>query len=191
MLYYLFSSKQNIYMEKTNLYSVSIPPMIKALENLSGLLDKLVAHADSKQQSWQQPKMQENALLNSTLISDQFPFITQVRIACDNAKGAAARLSEIEVPKYEDNETTVDELKARIQKTIAFVKSVKPEKIIGNEDVLISLMYWEGKSLNGFEYVTEYLLPNFYFHVTTAYSILRANGVNVGKSDFVGELPLK
>ncbi len=178
-------------MDKTNLYSVSIPPMIKSLENLSVLLDKLVLHAESKQQSWQQPKMQENALLNASLISDQFPFIMQVRIACDNAKGAAARLAEIEIPKHEDTETTVDELKARIEKTIDFVKSIEPEKIIGKEEIAVSLRYWEGKSLTGFDYVTEYLMPNFYFHVMTAYSILRANGVHIGKADYMGELPLK
>ena len=178
-------------MQETNLYSVSIPPMIKSLTALSAVLDKLSAHATTKQLEWHPAGMQESALLESRLISDQFPFVRQVQVACDNAKGAAARLAEIEIPKYDDTEKTVAELKARIDKTIAFMQTVKPEQIIGKESIMIALPYWNGKSLTGFDYVTEYLMPNFYFHVTTAYAILRKNGVNLGKSDFIGGLPLK
>lgn len=178
-------------MQETNLYNISIPPMIKSLTALSGILDKLEKHATSKQLDWQPAKMQESALLNSHLISDQFPFIRQVQIACDNAKGGAARLAEIEIPKFEDTETTVAELKDRINKTIVFLKTITPEQVIGKEQIKISLPYWDGKSLLGFEYVTEYLMPNFYFHVATAYSILRKNGVAIGKSDYIGPLPLK
>ncbi len=165
--------------------------MMKSLKALSGILDKMSAHADSKQLNWHPAGMQEDALMQSRLIADQFPFVRQVQVACDNAKGAAARLAEIENPKHEDTEKTVAELKARIDKTIAFMESVKPEQIIGKEDIKIVLPYWDGKSLTGFEYVTEYLMPNFYFHITTAYSILRKNGVDLGKSDFIGGLPLK
>lgn len=164
--------------------------MIKSLEALSALLEKVSKHAEGKQLEWHPPKMQEEALLNSRLISDQFPFVRQVQVACDNAKGAAARLAEIEIPKYEDNEKTVDELKARIAKTVEFLKSIKTEQIAGKENVKIALQYWGGKSLDGFDYVTNYLIPNFYFHVTTAYSILRKNGVEIGKSDYMGPLPL-
>jgi len=178
-------------MQETNLYTVTIPPMIRTLTALSGILDKLSAHAASKQLDWHPAGMQEDALLQSRLISDQFPFVRQVQVACDNAKGAAARLAEIDVPKYEDNEKTVAELKARIDKTIAFMKTVEPEQIIGKENIKISLPYWQGKHLTGFEYVTQQLLPNFYFHVTTAYSILRKNGVNLGKSDYITDLPFK
>jgi hypothetical protein len=178
-------------MSETNLYTVTVPPMIKSLKALSGLLDKLDAHASQKQLDWHPPKTQESALLNSHLIADQFPFVRQVQVACDNAKGAAARLAGVEAPKFEDNEKTVAELKARIEKTIAFVETIKPEQIIGKEMAKVSLPFWEGKSLYGFEYVTEYLIPNFYFHVATAYSILRANGVGIGKSDYLGPLPLK
>lgn len=177
-------------MEKTNLYSITVPPMMKSLEALAALLDKLSSHADGKQLQWQAPKAQQEALLNSHLIADQFPFVRQVQIACDNAKGGAARLAEIEIPKYEDTEKTVDELKARIAKTIAFLKTIKPEQVAGKEGVKISLSYWGGKSLDGFDYATNYLIPNFYFHVTTAYSILRKNGVVIGKSDYMGPLPL-
>lgn len=176
---------------ETNLYTVTVPPMIKSLTALSGILDKLGVHAAGKQLEWHPAGMQEEALLNSRLISDQFPFIRQVQVACDNAKGATARLAEIENPKFEDNEKTVEELKNRIDKTVAFMKTVKPEQIIGKENVAISLPFWQGKSLSAFDYVTEYLLPNFYFHVTTAYSILRMNGVDLGKSDYIGGLPFK
>lgn len=164
--------------------------MIKSLEALSALLDKMSKHADGKQLSWQPPQAQQEAFLQSRLIADQFPFVRQIQIACDNAKGGAARLAEIEIPKYEDNEKTVEELKARITKTIEFMKSIKPEQIAGKEGVKVSLVYWGGKSLDGFDYVTNYLIPNFYFHVTTAYSILRKNGVEIGKSDYMGPLPL-
>lgn len=175
---------------ETNLYTITIPPMRKALIALSGILDKLSTHAGAKQLEWHPAGMQEEALLQSRLISDQFPFLRQVQVACDNAKGCAARLAGIEIPKYEDTEKTVAQLKSRIDKTVAFLDSVKPEEIIGKEDVRISLPYWDGKSMSGAEYVSNYLLPNFYFHITTAYSILRKNGVDLGKSDYMGDLPL-
>jgi hypothetical protein len=178
-------------MQETNLYTVTIPPMIKALTTLSAILDKLSSHAASKQLDWHPAGLQEAALLNDRIISDQFPFVRQVQVACDNAKGAAARLAEIEVPKFEDTEKTVAELKARIDKTIAFIETIKPEQVIGKEDIKISLPFWGDKSLSGFDYVTQQLMPNFYFHVTTAYAILRKNGVNLGKSDFIGSLPFK
>jgi len=178
-------------MEKTNLYTVTVPPMIKTLTALSGVLDKLEKHAKSKQLSWHPKGAQEESLLHSRLISDQFPFVQQVQVACDNAKGAAARLAEIEIPKFADDEKSVKELKARIDKTVKFLKTIKPEQIIGKEGVKVSLPYWGGKSMSGFDYVTNYLLPNFYFHVTTAYAILRKNGVALGKSDYIGKLPFK
>ena len=178
-------------MQETNLYTVTIPPMKKALTALSGILDKLGTHAAGKQLEWHPAGMQEDALLQSRLISDQFPLVKQVQVACDNAKGAAARLAEIEMPKFDDTEKTVADLKARIDKTIAFLDTVKPEQVIGKEGVKIVLPYWSGKSMTGFEYVTEYLIPNFYFHVATAYAILRKNGVQLGKMDYLGDLPLK
>lgn len=173
---------------QTNLYSITIPPIVKALESLSKILDKAAAYAESKKT----PKRTfEEALLNDRLIFDQFPLAAQVRIACDNAKGGAARLAEIEIPKFEDDEKTIAELQARIEKTLAFVRSIKPEQIIGKEGIRVSLPYWDGKSLSGFEYATQYLMPNFFFHVVTAYAILRKNGVPLGKSDYIGGLPLK
>jgi len=133
---------------------------------------------DSKKLSWADF---EPALLADRIIFDQFPLVKQIQTACDNAKGGAARLAEIEIPKFEDTEATFEELKARIDKTIAFIKTIKPETIIGKEGVKISLPYWEDKHMTGFDYVTQYLMPNFYFHVTTAYAILRKNGVDIGK----------
>ena len=176
---------------ETNLYTVTVPPFMKTLEAFKGLLGKLSAHADSKQLEWHPAGMQEEALLQSRLISDQFPFVRQIQVACDNAKNGVARLAEIEAPKMEDNEKTVAELIARIDKTLAFLKTVQPEQVIGKEDIKITLSYWGSKSMTGGDYVNYYLIPNFYFHVATAYSIMRKNGVSIGKSDYMGALPMQ
>jgi len=177
-------------MQETNLYTVTIAPMKKALGALSGLLDKTVEHAKSKENQRFPASAFETALLNDRLIFDQFPLVRQVQIACDNAKGLAARLSGKENPKHDDTEKTVAELKARIEKTIAFLDSTKPEDIAGKEGVQVTLPYFPGKFMTGFGYVTEYAIPNFYFHVTTAYAILRKNGLEIGKNDYLGGLPL-
>ncbi|MEK7639514.1 MAG: DUF1993 domain-containing protein [Patescibacteria group bacterium] len=165
-------------MQETNLYTITIPGMIKALESLSKLLDKAENHAGGK-------KTDVEHLLNDRLVFDQFPFVRQVQIACDNAKSVAAKLAEIENPKHEDTEKTIPELKARIEKTIAFLKSIKPSQIIGKENIKIPFQFAPGKYLTGFEHATEYIIPNFYFHMTTAYSILRKNGVDIGKTDYI------
>lgn len=178
-------------MQETNLYSVTIPPMRKSLTALSRLLDKAHKHAQSKQPTWLPKGTMEQAILNDRIIFDQFPFKQQVQIACDNAKGAAARLAGVKMPVHKDNEKSFNDLKARIDKTIAFLAKIKPSQIAGKEDVKITLPYWGGKHMTGFEYVTEYLMPNFYFHVTTAYSILRKNGIEVGKYDYIIDMPLK
>ena len=175
-------------MQETNLYTTTVPPMMKTLKNLSGILDKLSAHASTKQLEWHPAGMQEDNLLQSRLVSDQFPFIKQIQVACDNGKGGAARLAGMEAPKMEDNEKTVEELKARIEKTIAFMETVKPAQIIGQEARKVKLPYWD-KEMTAFGYATEYLMPNFYFHVATAYSILRKNGVDLGKMDYIGSVP--
>ena len=175
-------------MPETNLYTITVPPMMKALGALSKILDKAAAYAESKKT----PKRTfEEALLNDRLIFDQFSLLMQIQRVSDNAKNGIARIAGIEAPKMEDAEKTVAELQARIEKTLAFLKTIKPEQLIGREEAKVSLPYWNGKSLTGFEYATEYLLPNFYFHLVTAYSILRKNGVDVGKDDYIGGLPLK
>ena len=163
--------------------------MMKTLKNLSGILGKLEKHAKGKQMSWHPKGMQEHNLLHSHLISDQFNFLRQVQVACDNAKGGAARLAGVAMPKHDDNETSVKELKARIDKTLKFLKTIKPAQIAGHESRKVSLPYWKGKEMSALGYATGYLLPNFYFHVVTAYSILRKNGVDIGKSDYMGTLP--
>ena len=178
-------------MQETNLYTITVPPMMKALDALSKLMDKAATHAESKGTERHPGSKHLESLLNDRLIFDQFSFVRQVQVACDNAKGGAARLAEIEIPKYEDNEKTVPELKVRVERTIAFLKTVASEKITGKEGIKISLPYFPTKYITGFEYATEYLLPNFYFHIVTAYSILRKNGVDIGKKDYINGLPLK
>lgn len=162
--------------------------MVKALTALKGILEKAKAHTDTKKLSWMDF---EHALLSDKLVFNQFDFTKQVQVVCDNAKGGAGRLAQVEIPKFEDTEKTFEELVARIDKTLAFVQTVKPEQVIGNEDIQVTLPYWSGKHMTGFEYATEYLVPNFYFHLTTAYAILRKNGVDIGKEDYMGGLPLK
>ena len=180
--------KQEVSLQETNLYTITFPPMMKALKALSGVLDKAGKHAETKKLSWMDF---EEALMHDRLIFDQFPFVKQVQVACDNAKNGVARLAEVEAPKLEDNEKTVAELKARIDATLKFLKTIKPEQVIGKEDIKIALPYWGGKHMRAFDYVTQYLLANFYFHVATAYSIMRKNGVQIGKGDFTGDLDLK
>ncbi|MBU6310499.1 DUF1993 family protein [Patescibacteria group bacterium] len=175
-------------MQETNLYTVTIPPLIKSLTALKKILEKAKAHTDTKKLSWMDF---EHALLSDKLVFNQFDFKKQVQLACDNAKGAAARLAEVEVPKHEDTEATFTDLVARIDKTLEFIATIKPEQVIGKEDSKVTLPYWPDKHLTGFEYATEYVIPNFYFHITTAYAILRKNGIDIGKEDFMGGLPLK
>lgn len=178
-------------MEETNLFTSTVPPMIKALGTLSKILDKASVHAASKATSRRPATYFEERLLQSHLIFDQFPLLMQIQRVSDNAKGGAARLAGIEIPAYEDNETTIEELKARLEKTRVFLETIKPEQIVGHESRAVILPYWDGKRMTAFEYATEYLMPNFYFHLTTAYSIMRANGIDIGKDDYIGGLPLK
>ena len=163
-----------------SMYRASIPVLLQMLPALSGILDKAAAFAAAK-------KVEPSVLLNSRLAPDMFPLTRQVQIATDFAKGLAARLAGQEPPKYADNETTIDELKARIAKTIAYIKEVKPAQIDGSEEREISLMLGgQPRSFKGENYLVAFALPNFFFHVTAAYTILRHNGVEIGKTDFLG-----
>lgn len=175
--------------ERTDLYTITIPPMIKSLKALSAILDKTDKHAKAKQLSWHPKGMQESALLHSRLIADQFEFIRQVQVSCDNAKNGVARIAGIKAPAMADKEMTIKELKQRIDKTVKFLKTVKPAQMIGRENEKVSLQWQPKKMMTAFGYATGYLIPNFYFHVTTAYDILRANGVQLGKSDYIGGMP--
>jgi hypothetical protein len=163
------------------MYQASAPRFAHMLRNLATLLDKAQAHVEAK-------KLEPSALTTYRLYPDMFPLTRQVQIACDTAKGAVARLAGIEIPKHEDTEQTFEELKARIAKTLAFVESVKPAQIDGSEEREVVLKLRAGeKRVAGLQYLLAQAYPNFYFHVTTAYNILRHNGVEIGKRDFVGE----
>ena len=180
-------------MSEVNLYTATIEPMMRGLESLSKLIEKGAAFAATKKT--ERLDFTE-ALINDRLVFDQHNFIRQLQIACDNGKAAAARLSKQENPSMPDTEKTVEELQARIKKTLDFMRTIKPEMVIGNEDVVITMPpYYKkeygGETLTGFQYATMYIVPNFYFHLSTAYNILRKNGVPIGKKDFLGPLPLK
>lgn len=174
-----------------NLYTSTIPVMRKSLVALSGIIDKAAAHASTKATDRAPVEKQMDALFNDRLVFDQFALGRQIQIATDNAKGGAARLAGIEAPQFDDTEKTVEEFKARLQRTIDFLDTVSESQIAGREDELIVLPYYPNKSLTGSEYAALYLIPNFFFHVTTAYAILRSQGVPLGKSDFIGQLPFK
>jgi hypothetical protein len=150
------------------------------LGNLSSILDKAAAHAEAK-------KIDPSIFINSRLAPDMYPLSRQVQIATDMAKGCAARLAGIEVPSYEDNETTFAELQARIAKTVAFMQSVNELQLNGSEERTVTLKLRNNEiSFIGQPYLLTFVLPNFYFHITTAYAILRHNGVEIGKMDFIG-----
>jgi hypothetical protein len=153
---------------------------MQQLTSLSVVIDKAAAHCQAKGVSPQD-------LIDARLAPDMFPFSRQVQIATDHAKGATARLSGREMPKFEDSETTFDELKARIAKTLAFLKSVPASEIDGSEEKDVNLTVGgQPRTLKGQRYLTYNALPNFFFHVTTAYDILRHKGVEVGKRDYLG-----
>jgi hypothetical protein len=163
-----------------SMYQASAPRFVNMLNNLAGILDKAAAHAEAK-------KIDPQVLMGSRLYPDMFPLARQVQIACDNAKGAVARLAGAEIPKHEDTEKTFDELKARIAKTVAFVNSFKPAQIDGTEDKDIQLKLGKMEvSWKGMQYLLGFALPNFYFHVMTAYAILRHDGVELAKRDYIG-----
>lgn len=162
------------------LYDAAFPPMIKFLENLSKILDKAVAQAKSEDKDLQ-------ALLDARLAPDMFPFTRQIQIVSDGAKGCAARLTGQEPPSWPDTETTFADLQQRIAKTIAYLKTVTPEQVKGAEEKTIVLKFPSMTvEFSGRDYVNNFVLPNFYFHITTAYGLLRAAGINIGKRDFLG-----
>jgi hypothetical protein len=166
------------------LYEITITQYIKMLDNLSHILNKAAQYAEGK-------KFDLDVLLNSRLAPDQFNLIRQVQITCDMAKFGAARICGKEAPSHPDTETTLAELQARIKAVQDYLASFKPEDFAGADVRHVSQPRWEGKYLTGTEFVIQHSLPNIYFHITTAYSILRHNGVDVGKKDFLGAMPLK
>jgi hypothetical protein len=164
------------------MYQASIPAFVQLLNNLSAILDKAEAHAASR-------KIEPEVLLNFRLAPDMLPFVRQIQIAADLAKGAAARLAGVEVPKHDDIEKTFADLKARLATTVAFVQSFKESEIDGSEDREINLTLGEKTmSFKGQPYLVHFVMPNFYFHCTTAYDILRHCGIELGKRDFIGTI---
>lgn len=165
---------------KMSMYQASVPRLAAMLENLSGILDKAQAHIDAR-------KIDIAVLMGARLALDMYPFAKQVQIACDKARSVVARLAGMEVPFYEDDEKTLAELKVRIARTVEFIRSVPPELIDGTEDKDIVLPV-TGKETRykGMQLLLGHSMPNVYFHATTAYNILRQNGVPVGKRDFLG-----
>jgi uncharacterized protein len=165
-----------------SMYQASVPPMIRALANLRGILQKAAAHAEAR-------KIDPSVLVNARLYPDMYPLSRQIQIATDMAKGGASRLAGKEIPKYEDNESSFPELAARLDKTIALLETFGPEDIDGSEDKTINLtLHGTTLTFKGIRYLLDYVIPNVYFHVTTAYAILRHNGVEVGKKDFIGKI---
>jgi uncharacterized protein len=165
-----------------SLYDVSIPVMVRGLTNLSAIIDKAAAHAAAK-------KIDPVVLAQSRLFPDMLPLLRQVQIACDTAKGAAARLAGLEIPKHEDNEVNLADLKQRIGKTLDFLKSVSAERVSGAESRPIEIKL-PNRTINftGLSYLNGFVLPNFFFHESMTYALLRHNGVELGKADYLGEV---
>ncbi|HYK24957.1 MAG TPA: DUF1993 domain-containing protein [Steroidobacteraceae bacterium] len=165
---------------KISMHTMSVEAFVPTLTGLGKILDKAAQHASAK-------KFDPAVLVNARLAPDMFPLAKQVQIACDFAKGAAARLTGQEAPKFEDNEQTIDELKARVARTLDYVKGFGPAAFEGAEDRDIKLSFPNGMSLEfkGLAFLRDWALPNFYFHAVTAYDILRHNGIEIGKRDYL------
>lgn len=162
------------------MYLVSVPVFQRRLTALTAIIEKAEAFVSGR-------KIDPNALLQARLYPDMIPFTGQVQIATDHAKGASARLAALEIPRFADTETTFGELKARIARTLEFLETIEPSAIDGSEEREVKLMMGgKERTMKGEPYLMNYAMPNFYFHVTTAYAILRHNGVELGKTDFMG-----
>jgi hypothetical protein len=165
-----------------SLYDVCIPALTRGLTNMSGILDKAETYAAAK-------KIESTVLAQIRLYPDMHPMSRQVQIACDTAKGAGARLAGIEAPKHEDNETTLPELKARVAKTLDFLKTITPAQVSGDDERTIEIKFPNGSwKFTARAYVNGFVLPNFYFHATMVYALLRKSGLEIGKSDFLGPI---
>jgi hypothetical protein len=166
------------------LYNLTAPQFAKTLQNLNKILEKSVEYATAK-------KFEVDVLLTSRLAPDQFNFIRQIQIACDTAKLGVSRLTGKEAPQHQDTEKTLAELQNRIHETITYLHSFSEADFKEASTRKVTHPRWDGKYLLGEDFCFQHLVPNFYFHVTTAYAILRHNGVDLGKKDYLGELPYK
>jgi uncharacterized protein len=164
----------------------SIPVFEIGLAALSGVLGKAAAYAAAK-------KVDPSVLLQSRLYPDMFPLVRQVQIASDQAKNGISRLAGVEPPRHEDNETTIDQLRDRLARTLSYLKSIDQKKIDGaaDHDITFPLGPSNEGHMKGADYLNHFVLPNFYFHLSAAYAILRHCGVDIGKRDFLGNIPIK
>ena len=165
-------------------YQATVPQLKKMLNNLDKWLDAAVAHAKAK-------SFDPGVLLTARLAPDQYSFTRQIQACCDGAKFTAARLAGKEAPKHPDTETTVDELHARIRSVVEYLDTFTEADFAETKGRTIALPFMPGKVITAEDYLNEMALPNFYFHVTTAYAILRHNGVDIGKTAFIGSLNLR
>ena len=164
-----------------SMYEASAPRFVSMLRNMDAILEKAQAHAVAK-------KVDPAVLLGARLYPDMFPLLRQVQVCTDHAKGAVARLAGVDVPKYEDNEQSFEDIRARLAKTIAFIETFKPLQIDGSEDRDIALKIGgHDLEFRGMNYLIGFAIPNFYFHLVTTYNILRHNGVAIGKTDYIGK----
>jgi len=165
-----------------SMYDICVPALTRGLTSMSALLDKAAAYAETK-------KFDSIVLVQSRLFPDMHPLSGQVQIACDTAKGAAGRLAQVEIPKHADTETTLAELKTRIAKTMEFLTSITAAQLQSSESREVELKFPNGAmKFTGESYLRDFALPNFYFHLSMVYALLRNNGVEVGKRDFLGAL---
>jgi len=165
-----------------SMYQASVPRIVNMLINLDHLLDKAQSHIDTK-------KLSEAALTQFRLYPDMFPLIRQVQIACDTAKAVMARLAAVDIPAYEDSEVSIADLKQRIAKTITFIQGFSANQIDGTEEKDIVTKRGDKEThYKGMQFLLNHAMPNVYFHVTTVYAILRHNGVEIGKRDYLGKV---
>ncbi|GFZ91576.1 DUF1993 domain-containing protein [Dyella caseinilytica] len=164
-----------------SMYQVAIPVFVRALQNLHHVLKLGEAHAKAK-------NVEDSVVLHTRLIPDMLPLVKQVQIATDMAKNGTARLAGVDPLKFEDNETSFDELYNRIERAIDYIKSFKPEQIDGSETRTVTIKTRNGdQSFEGHAYLLHFVIPNLFFHCTTAYNILRESGAHIGKQDFIGK----
>ncbi|MDF2179672.1 DUF1993 domain-containing protein [Aliiglaciecola sp. CAU 1673] len=165
-----------------SMFNASVPVLLHSLANLKAILDKAEAFATAK-------KVDSSTIAGSRLAIDMLPLSSQIQIACDTAKGCGARLAGVDIPRFEDNEKSLAELKVRIERTMDFLSGITAEQVDGGESKAIVLNFPSiTLNFNGQDYLTQFVLPNFFFHVTTAYGILRHLGVEIGKIDYLGKV---
>jgi hypothetical protein len=171
-------------MPRMNVYECTVPMFVQHLRNVERWLDKAVAYA-------QQKKFDPEVFLQMRLAPDQFPFVRQVQAACDSAKWACSKLAGKQAPSHPDTEATIPELRARLKAVIDYLQTLDAKDFADAESRLCQHTWMQGKSLRGAAYLKEFGWPNFFFHTTSAYQILRHNGVDLGKMDYLGRLSLE